>query len=129
MSFFLTPFSFIIICRISIGTEHGGGNLQYGPRLNLGKATALLTSAEHYGGLINLDFNYTRYCPALSRRLCALSGSHSKYFLYGTFVWVRGALNGPFRRFSARAVDALAAQNFTLTQVRRGWPCPCSRAL
>ena len=30
-----------------------------------GRTVALITSAEHYGGLINLDFNYTRYFDAL----------------------------------------------------------------
>jgi hypothetical protein len=42
---------------------------------------------------------------ALSRRLSALSVSHSKSFLYGVFVWARRALNSSNLRFPARAVE------------------------
>ena len=36
-------------------------------------------------------------------RLSALSVPHSKSGFYGAFVWAHRALNGPFRRFAARA--------------------------
>ena len=32
-----------------------------------GKPTLLITSAEHYGGVINLDFNYVKYFDALQK--------------------------------------------------------------
>jgi hypothetical protein len=44
------------------------------------------------------------HCPGLSGRLSALSVSHSKSVLCGTFVWARSVLNSPKRRFPARAV-------------------------
>ena len=37
-------------------------------------------------------------------RLSALSVFRSEQVLYGAVMWVRTALNGPFRRFLARAV-------------------------
>ena len=43
---------------------------------------------------------------ALLGRLSALSVLHSKAVSCGTFVWAREALNGPIRRFPARAVRA-----------------------
>src|SRR5512143_4111866 len=32
-----------------------------------GKPTVLLTSGEHYGAVLNLDFDYVRYLDALAR--------------------------------------------------------------
>lgn len=32
-----------------------------------GKPTAIITSGEHYGAVLNLDFNYTRYLDTLAR--------------------------------------------------------------
>ena len=43
------------------------------------------------------------HCPGRPGRLSALSVFHRKSILYGAFVWESRALNGPFRRFPARA--------------------------
>ena len=42
-------------------------------------------------------------------QLSALSVSHSESVLYGAFLWARGVLNGPKRRFPARAVFKMHA--------------------
>jgi hypothetical protein len=42
----------------------------------------------------------------LPGRLSGLSDLHSKSIVYGGFVWVRGTLNGPKRRFLVGAEGA-----------------------
>ena len=41
--------------------------------------------------------------PDLLNRLSALGVFHSEWIFYGGFLWVRGVLNSPKRRFPARA--------------------------
>jgi hypothetical protein len=62
--------------------------------------------ANLFEGVLNLG---GRSSPArgVQAAFALLSVSHSKSFLYGPFVWARRALNGPKRRFPARA-EALA---------------------
>lgn len=51
-----------------------------------GKATALITSAEHYGAVINLDFDYRNYLKTLNR-----DGLNYTRVFAGTFVEPEGA--------------------------------------
>ena len=48
--------------------------------------------------------------PGPPSRLSALRVSYSKSVLYGDFVWARRALNGPKRRFPARAESGAIAK-------------------
>lgn len=53
-----------------------------------GQATALITSAEHYGAVINLDFDYHTYLAALAR-----DGMNYTRIFAGTYVEPEGAFN------------------------------------
>ena len=53
-----------------------------------GEATALITSAEHYGAVINLDFDYHTYLAALER-----DGMNYTRIFAGTYVEPAGAFN------------------------------------
>ncbi|GAB5559904.1 MAG: hypothetical protein SynsKO_15510 [Synoicihabitans sp.] len=53
-----------------------------------GEATALITSAEHYGAVINLDFDYHTYLAALER-----DGMNYTRIFAGTYVEPEGAFN------------------------------------
>lgn len=53
-----------------------------------GKATALITSAEHYGAVINLDFDYHTYLAALER-----DGMNYTRIFAGSYVEPLGAFN------------------------------------
>ena len=59
--------------------------------------------------MLNHDMHafYANFCPRRPGRLSAISVFLCKSVLYGAFVRVRRALNGPKRRFSARAVDLI----------------------
>jgi hypothetical protein len=52
-----------------------------------GKATVLLTSAEHYGAVLNLDFDFRRYLEALQS-----DGMNYTRIFTGSYVEPRGAL-------------------------------------
>ncbi|MHC1767129.1 MAG: hypothetical protein AB9869_22975 [Verrucomicrobiia bacterium] len=51
-----------------------------------GKATALVTSAEHYGAVVNPDFDFQRYLEAMQR-----DGMNYTRFFSGTYVEPTGA--------------------------------------
>lgn len=51
-----------------------------------GKATALITSAEHYGAVLNLDFDFRRYLEALQS-----DGMNYTRIFAGSYVEPRGA--------------------------------------
>jgi hypothetical protein len=53
-----------------------------------GKPTVLITSAEHYGAVLNLDFNYEKYVDALSRDRLNLTRTFT-----GSYVEPMGAFN------------------------------------
>ena len=53
-----------------------------------GKPLALITSAEHYGALVNLDFDYRRYLDALSE-----GGMNYTRVFVGAYVEPEGAFN------------------------------------
>lgn len=53
-----------------------------------GEATALITSAEHYGAVINLDFDYHTYLAALER-----DGMNYTRIFAGSYVEPAGAFN------------------------------------
>ena len=53
-----------------------------------GKPTVLITSGEHYGAVLNLDFNYVRYLDALQADGLNLTRTFS-----GAYVEPAGAFN------------------------------------
>ena len=56
-----------------------------------GRPTILITSAEHYGGVLNPDFNYAKYLKTLS----ADGLNYTRVFVGGTYVEPLGAFNIP----------------------------------
>jgi len=54
-----------------------------------GKPTILITSGEHYGAVLNRDFNYVKYLDALARDKLNLT----RTFTGGTYVEPQGAFN------------------------------------
>ena len=53
-----------------------------------GKPTALITSGEHYGAVLNLDFNYVKYLEELASK--KLNGTRT---FSGAYVEPQGAFN------------------------------------
>lgn len=53
-----------------------------------GKPAELITSGEHYGAVINLDFNYTAYLDELARH-----GFNLTRIFSGTYREVAGSFN------------------------------------
>lgn len=53
-----------------------------------GESTALITSAEHYGAVLNLDFDYPTYLAALER-----DGMNYTRIFAGSYVEPQGAFN------------------------------------
>ena len=51
-----------------------------------GKATALITSAEHYGAVLNLDFDFRRYLDTMQR-----DGMNYTRVFVGSYVEPQGA--------------------------------------
>lgn len=68
-----------------------------------GKATALVTSAEHYGAVLNLDFDFPRYLEALER-----DGMNYTRVFAGSYVEPQGAF-GIQRNTLASAAGRLIA--------------------
>jgi len=56
-----------------------------------GKPTILITSAEHYGGVLNPDFDYSKYLKTLA----AEGLNYTRVFVGGTYVEPLGAFNIP----------------------------------
>jgi hypothetical protein len=54
-----------------------------------GKPTILITSGEHYGAVLNLDFDYAKYLAALARDKL----NHTRTFTGGAYVEPQGAFN------------------------------------
>jgi hypothetical protein len=54
-----------------------------------GKPTILITSAEHYGALLNADFNYVKYLDTLQRE----GMNHTRLFTGAAYVEPQGAFN------------------------------------
>ena len=85
----------------------------FGALFNGGSAPIAMDLSKKYAsaikGFSNGCGNITFCGPARGGYAhLALSTFHSESSLYGAFVWALRALNGPFRRFSARA-DALSS--------------------
>jgi hypothetical protein len=55
------------------------------------KPTILITSAEHYGGVLNPDFDYSKYLKTLA----AEGLNYTRVFVGGTYVEPLGAFNIP----------------------------------
>lgn len=53
------------------------------------KPTVLITSGEHYGAVLNLDFNYTKYLQTLAKNKLNLT----RTFTGGAYVEPQGAFN------------------------------------
>ena len=53
-----------------------------------GKPTVLVTSAEHYGAVLNLDFDYKKYLATLAR-----DGMNNTRTFSGAYVEPQGAFN------------------------------------
>ncbi len=54
-----------------------------------GKPTILITSAEHYGAVLNLDFDYVKYLSTLQRE----GMNHTRMFTGAAYVEPQGAFN------------------------------------
>jgi len=54
-----------------------------------GKPLLLITSAEHYGAVLNADFNFRKYLDALG----AAGMNHTRLFIGGMYVEPQGAFN------------------------------------
>ena len=76
-----------------------------------GKPAVLLTSGEHYGAVLNLDFDYRKYLAALERDGMNLTRAFS-----GAYVEPHGAFN------IARNTLAPAAGRFICPWARSGEP-------
>ena len=63
-----------------------------------GKPTVVITSGEHYGALLNLDFDYRRYFSAL-----AADGLNGTRVFSGTYVASVTAINSAGRAELARS--------------------------
>jgi hypothetical protein len=77
-----------------LGTPAKGQTLQLLPEnphyfLWRGKPTVLITSGEHYGAVLNRDFNYKKYLDALADDKLNLT----RTFAGGTYFEPRGAFN------------------------------------
>src|SRR5438876_1512124 len=61
----------LVLAATCVGTNEGGQPLALHPDnphyfLFRGKATVLITSGEHYGAVLNLDFDYQKYLATLA---------------------------------------------------------------
>src|SRR5215468_6488438 len=54
-----------------------------------GKPTVIITSGEHYGAVMNLDFDYLKYLDALRRE----GMNHTRMFTGAAYVEPQGAFN------------------------------------
>jgi len=54
-----------------------------------GKPTVIITSGEHYGAVMNLDFDYVRYLDTLQRD----GMNHTRMFTGAAYVEPQGAFN------------------------------------
>ena len=92
-----------LVVRAPLGFEVLTGDRMWrsAPILRAGTGTVTLSLAS--GSKVEA----VRYRPGRRGRLSALSVFVCKSVFYGAFVWARRALNGPKRRFSARAVSAI----------------------
>lgn len=77
-----------------------------------GKPTILITSGEHYGAVLNLDFNYTKYLQTLAKNKLNLT----RTFAGGAYVEPQGAFN------IARNTLAPAAGRFICPWARSNEP-------
>src|SRR5207247_2471405 len=70
---FLPALTVLLLAGIvSLGAAENGKRLQLHPRnphyfLFRGKPTVLITSGEHYGAVLNLDFDYVKYLDTLAK--------------------------------------------------------------
>ena len=60
-----------------------------------GSATALITSAEHYGAVLNRDFDYKKYLKSMQK-----DGMNYTRIFTGSYVEPQGAFGGDQREAS-----------------------------
>ena len=84
-----------------------------------GKPSILITSAEHYGAVLNLDFDYEKYLAALAKDGLNLTRAFSGVYFEnpGAFKIERNTLApaagryiGPWRKTDASAYDLFAVE-------------------
>src|SRR5437667_2212157 len=91
---FLPAFSVLLLSGIAaLAAAENTKRLQLHPRnphyfLFRGKPTVLITSGEHYGAVLNLDFDYRKYLDALAKDGLNLTRTFS-----GAYVEPFGAFN------------------------------------
>jgi hypothetical protein len=102
--------------RVNAGARVAGNVLRLHPDnphyfLWRGRPTILITSGEHYGAVMNLDFDYRRYLDTL-----ATDGLNYTRVFSGAYVEPQGAFN------IARNTLAPAASRFLAPWLRSGEP-------
>src|SRR5436309_4627655 len=111
---FFPPLAALLLTGIAaLAAAENGKRLQLHPSnphcfLFLGKPTVLITSGEHYGAVLNLDFNYVEYLDTLKADHLNLTRAFT-----GAYVEPLGAFN--------------IAQN-TLAPVAGRFICPWARS-
>lgn len=85
---------FITVSAILIVTGQTAAPISLHPQnphyfLFRGKPTILITSGEHYGAVLNLDFNYVKYLDTLRRD----GLNHTRTFTGATYVEPQGSFN------------------------------------
>src|SRR6266496_1840497 len=91
---FLPALTVLLLAGIvALGAAENGKRLQLHPRnphyfLFRGKPTVLITSGEHYGAVLNLDFDYVKYIDSLSKDGLNLTRTFS-----GAYCEPSGAFN------------------------------------
>lgn len=80
-----------VVALLAVGTRSGAAPLRLHPKdphyfLFRGKPTVLIGSGEHYGAVLNLDFDYLKYLDALERD----GMNHTRTFV-GSYVEPEGA--------------------------------------
>lgn len=86
----------VLITMLLIPCLYGGQTIQLHPDnphyfLWQGKPTILITSAEHYGGVLNPDFDMATYLKTLAKD----GLNYTRIFVGGTYVEPLGAFNIP----------------------------------
>jgi hypothetical protein len=89
----LPSFILTVLVLLAVGDGSEAAPLRLHPRnphyfLFRGKPTVLIGSGEHYGAVLNLDFDYTRYLDALRR-----DGMHHTRTFVGSYCEPHGAFN------------------------------------
>src|SRR5436189_5010414 len=114
---FLPALSVLLLTGVvALAAAENNKRLQLHPRnphyfLFRGKPTVLITSGEHYGAVLNLDFDYVKYLDTLAQ-----DGLNNTRSFAGPYVEPLAALN------IARNTSAPAAGRFICPRARRETP-------